>query len=514
VVISQIMPKKVYKASLSWNTLLLVLTFILIVSLRLLFAFQTQEFSDDSAYFVLDQVESITHTGLPSLDEQGSSFFPPIFYYVLAFFNLFMPIGLVGKIIPNIFASLSVFVVYALSMRFTRNQHASLFATILSAFIPVFFLRTFNSVSIYSFVVPLVLLSFYAFLMISNNDKYIFLYILCIITLSFTHPAVFFVVLGQIIYFSFVKIEGLKYRNVEMEVLLVSVFIVLWSQFLIFKNAFLIHGPSIIWQNTPTQIMAEFFRATSIPEAMILLGVLPAFAGGMTFFKYVRERKSKFIFFFLSYALPIFVFLWFQLIRPVTGLILLSPVLMVVLSRYYYDLTRYIEKTKFSKYKTWIIAGIILVIYSTSISPTFALVKDELEKAPNPDKVVSLQWVNEFSENDSIILSSYEDAFMVEYYAHRTTVLDTNFLLKQNINTVVSDIREFYTTVSLIDAITILDTYDVDYVFVSSEVYDRYGIEKVTVLDNSKCFKEVFAGKDNMNNLYEVQCTLNSEEVN
>lgn len=496
-----------------WNTVLLFGTFFLILTLRLLFAFQVQEFSDDSAYFVLEQVKSISKTGLPALEENSNALFPPVFYYVLAFFNLFMPITLVGKIIPNIFASLSVFLVYALSMKFTRNQHASLFATILSAFIPIFFLRTFNAISIYTFVIPLVLLSFYSFLMINTNDKFIFIYIICITILSFTHPAVFFVVLGQIIYFSFVKIEGLQYKNVEMEVLLVSVFIVLWSQFLIFKNAFLLYGPSIIWQNTPTQIMSEFFRAITIPEAMVLLGVLPAFAGGLTFFKYVHERKSKFIFFFLSYSLPIFVFLWFKLIRPTVGLILLSPVLMVVLSKYYYDLTKYIDKTKFSRFKIAIIAGIIIIIYTTSISPTFAFIQPELEKAPSPDKVQSLSWIKEFTKNDSIIMASYEDGFMIKYFADRTTVLDTNFLLQANINVVVADIQEFYTTLSLIDAIEILDKYNVNYVFVSEKVYNNYDIETVPVLENKDCFKEVFSGKNGKNNLYAVKCSLKSVEV-
>ena len=87
----------------------LALIFSLVLGMRLYFAFQAPYFSED-AYFNIRQVEHIRETGLPlfkdDLSYSGRNFlFQPFFQYILAFFNLFMPLNLVCKLLPNIFAS-------------------------------------------------------------------------------------------------------------------------------------------------------------------------------------------------------------------------------------------------------------------------------------------------------------------------------------------------------------------------------------------------------------------------
>ena len=505
---SQKITKNVYKSIVGWKGFWPTIIFLIVLFFRLFFAFQTPEFSEDSAYFVLYQIESISQTGVPYLNIGSSgdiSLFPPVFYYVLAFFNLFMSPFIVGKVIPNIFASLTVFIVYALSIKFTRNHTASLFASTLSGFIPIFFLRTFNSISIYSLVVPLVLFSFYSFLMISTDESFVIVYLVSILLLSFTHPSVFFVVLGQIIYFTFVKIEGLQYKNVEIEVIFVSVFLVIWSQFLIFKNAFLLYGPAIIWQNTPSQIVSEMFRSISIVEAFSLMGIVPALAGVYVFYQYVKDKKSKFIFFFLSYSIPIFVMLWLRLIMPTIGLILLSSALVVVLGKYYIAFTSYIDKTKFSNLKIFILLLVALLIYSTSILPTFALVSDEISNAPDYSKVQILKWMRYNLNPSSVVLSSYQDGFLIKYHARIRTVMDSNFLLVDNVDKVVDDIRTFYTTSSLIDALRIAEYYDIEYVFLSDKTIAKYGVSDL--FENQDCFNNIFSGRGH-DSLYEITCSL------
>ncbi len=500
----------------NWWISVLVMVFLIVLVIRLYFALMTPEFSSDHAYFVLSQVEAISETGFPDVSEAGSgalSIFPPVFYYILAFFNLFMPIVVVGKVVPNVLAASTIFIVYAISMKFTRNQEASIFAASLSGFIPVFFLETFNSISIYSLVVPLVLFSFYSFLMISNDDKFIPIYIGSILLLSFTHPTVFFVVAAQLIYFTFVKVEGLKHKNVEIEAILVSVFIVIWSQFLIFKNAFVEYGPGIIWQNIPAQIFTEYFHGITIVDAIALIGIVPTFAGVSVFFRYVRERKSKFIFFFLSYSIPIFVMLWLRMIIPTTGLILLSVSLVVVLSKYYQIFLNYLKKTKFSSFRVPIVAVAVIITFFTTLTPTFAIINSRLEEAPEYEKVQILKWVNENTPEDSTILSSYEEGFLLRYYTKRKTVIDSNFILNENIDTIMDDIDTFFTTMYLIDALKVLEKYDVNLIFVSDAILDRHGEDALSILGDERCFNEIFAGKEGSNILYEVTCSLRTGET-
>ena len=500
----------------NWSALVLVLLFIFVLSTRLFFALKTPEFSSDHAYFVLNQVEIISNTGFPSITEAGTgaiSIFPPMFYYILAFFNLFMPIFVVGKVIPNVLAASTIFIVFAISMKFTRNHEASIFAAALSGFIPIFFLETFNSISVYSLVVPLVLFSFYAFLMISNDDKFIPIYIGSILILSFTHPSVFFVIAAQILYFAFVKIEGLKHKNVEIEAIMVSMFIVIWSQFLIFKNAFIEYGPNIIWQNIPSQIFADYFHSITLLYAITMIGIVPSFAGVSIFFRYVRERKSKFIFFFLSYSIPIFMMLWLRMIIPTTGLILLSASLVVVLSKYYQIFLNYLKKTKFSSLRVPIVSILVIITFFTTLSPTFAMINSKLEDAPSHDKIQVLEWIKYNTDTDATILSSYEEGFLISYYTKRKTVVDSNFLLNEDIDNILDDINTFFTTIYLIDAMRILEKYNVDYIFVSDILTNKYE-ESISIIEYERCFNLIFSGKEGKNNLYEVTCSLRQGERN
>lgn len=494
-----------------YNVKILFALFFIALALRLFFAFQTNEFSDDNAYYVLRQVEHITRTGLPIRFDELSyngrmQVISPVYYYVLAFFNLFLPITLVAKIIPNLFASSIIFIVYGISMRFTRNNSASLFASALSAFIPVYFLQTFNSISIYSFIVPLLLFCFYSFMKMSIDDRYITPYLIGIIILSFTHPAVFLLVLGEAFYILLLKLDKIPYKRIELEAILVSIFIVIWSQFLLYKNPFLQHGVALIWQNTPAYVTNVIFRQTNILEAIIQVGAIPCMAGATLFYRAVHNQKSKFAMFFLAYTLPLFLLLWLRLINPIHGLIFLSTSLILATGKYYTELSNYISKTKFFFLKAPIIFVIFLTTFVTTISPTFALITEEIQQSPSDNEISFANFLAQNTPPESIVLSSFDDAFFIQYRAKRATVTDANYLLIDDINIRFDDIKTFYTTTNFIESMKILDKYNVDYVVVNDKIRSQYQIDKVIAFSNEPCFKEVFAKDDSV--LYEVTCSL------
>jgi len=104
--------KKVFRSTEFW----VIGLFVLVLAIRLFIAFQSPYFNYD-AYFSLRQAEHITTTGLPLYNDPLSyggktQLFAPLQYYVLAFFSLILPLTLVAKIIPNIFASLLVVLIY------------------------------------------------------------------------------------------------------------------------------------------------------------------------------------------------------------------------------------------------------------------------------------------------------------------------------------------------------------------------------------------------------------------
>ncbi len=490
---------------------ILFVLFFLALAMRLFFAFQTPEFSDDKAYYVLRQVEHISRTGLPirfdELSYNGrTQVISPVYYYTLAFFDMFLPLHFVAKVIPNIFASSIIFIVFLISMRFTRNTSAALFASSLSAFIPVYFLQTFNSVSIYSFIVPLLLFSFYSFMKMSIDDRFITPYLISIILLSFTHPVVLLLVLGEAFYILLLKLDKLPYKQIELEAILVSIFIVIWSQLLIYKNPFLQYGILLIRQNTPAFVTNIIFRKTNTLEAIIQVGAIPCSAGARLFYRAVSNQKSKFAMFFLAYSLPIFILLWLKLINPEHGLIILSASLILATGKYYTELSNYISKTKFFFMKTPIIFFIFLTTFITTVIPTFALISDEIHQAPSDSEVSLAQFISQNTSPESIILTSFEDAFFIQYEGKRATVTDSNYLLIDNINIRFDDIKKFYTSLQFIDSMEVIDKYHINYVVVNDEIKEQYGLKDVVAFSNKPCFKEVFAKKDIK--LYEVTCTL------
>ena len=92
-----------------------------VLLLRVMLSFLATEFNYDS-YFSLRQVEHIKSTGLPLYQDPLSysgktQLFAPLFYYILAFFSLVIPLEIVAKVIPNIFAVLIMALVYFMSLK-------------------------------------------------------------------------------------------------------------------------------------------------------------------------------------------------------------------------------------------------------------------------------------------------------------------------------------------------------------------------------------------------------------
>ena len=146
----------------------LLLIFLATLGIRLFFAYQTPYFVSDRAYFHLRQVQHIQETGFPlfldPLHAQGIvRIFLPLYDYILAVFTLFLPLELVAKIVPNLFASLLIFIVYLLVYELTRNDKLSILCAAVSGIFPLYLRETLLSVSVSSLTIPLFFLLIYFF---------------------------------------------------------------------------------------------------------------------------------------------------------------------------------------------------------------------------------------------------------------------------------------------------------------------------------------------------------------
>lgn len=468
--------------------------FVLTLGSRLFFAFQTPNFDYD-AYFNLRQVEHIRENGLPLYDDDLSYggriyYFPPFFHYTLAFFNVFMPLGLVGKIIPNLMISFLVFIVFLIAKQITKDNNAALFAALFSSFIPVLFSKTINSVSELTLVVPLFFLALY-FLTNLQRRRNVYSYLVIIVILSLTHSSTFFLILGLILYLIFSEVEIIKRNRNETELILFSTLIFVWIQTLFYKKAFLMHGISLIWKNMPVEIITNHFSEITIVGTITQIGWLPLFYGLYLTFKYLFKEKNKYIYTYIALALPVVILLWLKWIEPSLGLIFLGVTFSILFSEFYKITIGYIKKTKIPKYRYIFPVSLTITFIITSFLPAVFLAGVEIQQTVTDTEVQAISWLNE--QEGEVVLGALEEGFLINFLAEKESVIDDNFLFVNDVEERAKAVERIYTTTSRIEAVELLNKYKVDYIIVSEKVLEDYQIKKLYFRDED-CIRKVYRG--------------------
>src|SRR3989344_5224505 len=98
-----------------WLTAIIIVTFIARLAIGQLVPNFTYE-----SYFTFRQVENIAETGLPLFEDELSYggreiTFLPFFYYLGAFFTLFLPLNAVAILLPNLLLALLPLLVFLIS---------------------------------------------------------------------------------------------------------------------------------------------------------------------------------------------------------------------------------------------------------------------------------------------------------------------------------------------------------------------------------------------------------------
>src|SRR3989344_6791538 len=186
----------------------LLLIFIISLAFRLYLSFQTSYFNGDESYFNIRLIDNIRATGKPLIYDNLSYngryiIMPQLFHYILAILS-FIPFYL--KIIPAIFSSLIVIVVYLFSKEITGDEHASLLTALLSGFIPIYVTNILNRMSVYTLLLPLIFFLFYCLLRLEQK-KYLRLFLLFSFLLPFI-SSVSFLFVFALVFFIFLLIQN------------------------------------------------------------------------------------------------------------------------------------------------------------------------------------------------------------------------------------------------------------------------------------------------------------------
>jgi hypothetical protein len=416
----------------------------------------------------------------------------PLFYYILAIFNFIMPMELVGKIIPNLFASCLIFVVYLITVEITKNKGAGIFTALLSGFIPLFYSETIFSVSIYTLVIPLTFLCLYFFLRISDDPNSVVPFLLVMALLRYTHVLVILFVIALFFYLILISTENLKQRRSEIEIILFVMFLGTWSLFISYKNVFLLYGPFVLWQNIPQNLLSTLFSDITLLETMHRIGIIPIICGVYIVYKYMFKEKNRSIYLLISFVVLLFFLLFFKLIQLNTGLIFLGVILVLLFAQFYDNFFKYIQKTRFAWYKHIILLILGIAFVFTQFIPSIYYALYDTKSLVSDSEINAFLWLKENSGQDDVILTTVSEGYLAPYFAERKNVIDPNFLLIDDIDERYTDVKTIYTTSFITEAIKLLNKYQITYIYFSPRAKREFGTEKLMFLEGS-CFEKVYS---------------------
>ncbi len=487
----------------SWH-ILLFFSFVSI-AFRVYFVLQTNSFSDDSAYFIIRQVEHIKQHAVPfTYDELSyggrAIFYPSLHFYVLAFFGLFLSDLFVYKILPAVFISFLPFALYKVIRLLIDNKHVALAATALGTFMPILMGETLNKISSYSLLLPLILFLIYSLLKIEESQQW---FIFLSFILVFLHPLALLVALSFIVFLIVSYAEDKHIPRIQQEGILFFILLTILTEFIFFKKAFLDLGLNSIWQNTPMFVLTNFFKEFTIVQLIYLLGFPLLFGIWGTIIGF-RKKGTEPVFLIGGFLITTFLLLFLKMIPYSVALMFLGIFLAILSSFSLETAFLYLDKTKWFQYKGRIVGVFILILFLSVLIPAFYNAQQVIAEAPSEEEIRALQWISEKTPPNAVVLSSLQEGHLVAAVGKRKNMMDTNFLYIPSINQRMLDLNTMYTTEFESKALELFKKYKIQYILITQKTKQFYNLEKVRYLNDEECFRKI-SGFDDVE-IYWVIC--------
>ncbi len=495
----------------------LTVLFLIVLGIRINMAFRYSEFNDDNAYFILRQVEHIKETGIPLYNDDlsygGRTYvFLPLYHYVLAFFSFFMPLYTVLKLLPNIFASLLVIIVFVLSYEITKNRFASLLSSILAAFIPISLSETLNSGSSSSLFVPLSLILAFCYIKLLDRKKYAAHFAFVLLLLILLSPLTIVIIIGFLFCLLLCLIERKPVLKREIEIFLFSLIFYLWLMFVVFKKTLLAEGTSFVWKSVPPQLVSEYFAGINPLLAIYSIGALPLIFG--IYISYIRlfEEKKKNVFVMMGFLISISIFSWFRVIEGRIGLMLAGAVLCALSADFFKNISSWLRKTRFSRHSRILVIVLFLLMLVMSVIPSLDLsFNKNRAKTPKEDELKAILWLKGNTEIDSVVLASPMEGHKISFLAGRKNVMDSNYNNADNPEQRFKDTNTIFSTISEVEAVSLCQKYDISYLYLSRNMLFELGQSGLRFMppEGDECFKLVY---DEEPLIYQVNCRVTMSE--
>jgi hypothetical protein len=482
---------------------ILVALFALTLLVRLILAFHIPNLSYDS-YFHLRQVEHITAEGTPLFNDELSygghdMRFLPAFHYFMAFFNLLLPLGFVAKVIPNVLMSLLPIIIFFISKKLTNNEVGSLLSATIASLLPILFIT--NSFTVETLFFPLLFLAIYAFLRL-HEKKFLLMYLITFLLLSFTSSATVLLLIGFGIYLLLSVVEGKRVKLAEVELILFSTFFFLWLQFIFFKEVFLEQGLGFIWQNVPPQIITEYFHNIALLEAVVSVSVLPFVVGVYIVYRSLFQLKEQKSFLLISFVVSTTVLSWFKLIAFRHALAFFGLILAVLFASFYQEWYLFWQRSKFSQLQKPLLIGLTGILIISMLIPAFATAVSQ--NTPSDEEIEAFKWAQNEVPQDATVAALFEEGHLITYFSQRKNIIDDQFSFIEDVEKRFTDLNIIFTTQLQTQAFRALQSYQPVYLVYTESAQKKYGAGTVAYV-SSECFTLIYK---NVTKVYRVECTL------
>ncbi len=480
---------------------IVLITFIL----RLTVAFSIGGLTYQS-YFHIRQVDTIVESGHPMWYDPFSYGgreirFLPLYHYMVALPAFFIDTVDAAKLVTNFIYALIPLFVFFIAHAITQDDESSLVAGVVSALLPVLF--TPNTVGPESLYFVLVLVCIYMF-MLCEKPNYLYYYGLFFFLLMFTSSLAILLVLGFIVYLALTAIEGKKVKREQTDLIIFSFFFYIWLALVLFKDHFLLRGISFVFQNVPSESIANYFPSLSIASAILLIGIIPFLAGTYVVYKSLFELKQRRLMLLISLAISTTILAWLRFIPFTISLSFFGLTLSILFAVFYRDVVLFVKKTKIASRETgfkYVLIGIV-VISTLPLSISAATNQD----VPSQEEITAFHWLSQNTDKGATILALVEEGHLVSYVGERKNVMDENYVLADDVDLRFNDMQKIFNTRFQSIALELLEKYNVSYIVITpraTKYYEQHDLAYRT----PECFEKVYKVETR---IYKVTCLLRS----
>ncbi|MEM3370798.1 MAG: hypothetical protein QXW00_01370 [Candidatus Woesearchaeota archaeon] len=493
------MNKSENKSKIKFEEVFLALIIISAFAFRAVLSLKSGQFSSSDAYFNLRQIENIEKSGRPIIRDElsysGRTFsFVPGMHYLLAglflIFGRFIKEVLFFKILLAAIESLSALVAYLIIVEVCKSKKAGLIAAFATAFSPILIENTFNKLSTYSISVPINLLMIYLFLNSEKSKGAAIGFIAALVGAALIDGLVFVTLVGLLMYMVLAESDNLKEGMGKKEILIFSVVFLLWLEFVIFKNALLTHGISIIWRNVPSQISSRYFYNVRMLTIIYRINALAFLGGAYILYKNLIREKREETYLFGGIIFTALGMLWLRLIEFSIGLMMLGLMFALLFAYFFKELDEYVGKTKIAKMRNLIMNSILAILIFTTISASYSSALGNLKSSIESGTFEALQFLNSYNTSKAVAAAP-ENGFYIEYFAGKKTIMDSDFLTIKDVNQRYQDLARIYTTPYSIEAIELMEKYDAVLIYLSKVEREEYSISELPY-EKDNCFSKIF----------------------